>query len=727
MYRSLLLSFSFFLLLLIANAAPPNIVFIMADDMGYGDVRALNPDSAIPTPHLDRLAKEGMTFTDGHSSSGVCTPTRYSVVTGRYSWRGRLKRGVLNGYGTPLIEPDRETVASFLSQQGYDTGIVGKWHLGLQFSPDNKNIDFTQPLKSTPVDYGFGYSYVIPASLDFPPYVYIDGHKVTDPKTVEQPAVKFPGFLRKGPRAEDFIMAEALHHLTEKAADFIRSRKTATTPFFLYFPLTSPHKPVLAHPDFVGKSGLGPYGDFIMQTDWTVGQVLKAIDEAGVAENTLVIYTSDNGSFMYREEDAWELAHVEDETIQAYRPENHTANGPFRGTKADIWEAGHRVPFFARWPARIAAGSTCDKTICSVDLFATAAELAGAQDAIPEDAAEDSISLVPLFDGNDNDRPPVIHHSASGTFAIRDGDWKLVAGSGSGGREKPRGKAFEKPYHLYNLAQDIGETKNLIAANPDIAERLEKRLEELREGRSRVVSSNKPEDKPGYDKTKDVGTLPPAGADVPFDGTMDSVQANWQMWPKADMEVTWTLMPDPTGGEQSVLMTDGGTKWGTHDLVTKKKYTDFEGHVEFIMMGARGDDKADGYTNSGVYLQNRYEIQIESPKGKNIADPYNWKIGPHGIAAFCMERVPDTNAWRPNGQWHSFHFTFTAATWDGDKMKEPARATVWWNGVKVHDNVPIKKANGGEKVGPSAEGLKLQEHGQDVRYRNIWIKDTSAK
>lgn len=238
-----------------------------------------------------------------------------------------------------------------------------------------------------------------------------------------------------------------------------------------------------------------------------------------------------------------------------------------------------------------------------------------------------------------------------------------------------------------------------------------------------AAEAPKPQDKPGYDKTKDVGAKAPEGADIPFDGTMESVRKNWRMWPQADMDITWSIVDDPSG-DGKVLMTNGGKKWGTHDLVTKKDYTDFEGHVEFVMMGARGDDSVEGYANSGVYLQNRFEIQIESPKAKkDIADPYNWKIDPHGIGAFCMEHVPSTNAWRPNGEWQSFHFIFKAGEWDGDKMVEPARATVWWNGVKVHDNVPLKHANGGEKIGPSPEGLKLQEHGQDVRFRNIWIVD----
>ena len=236
-----------------------------------------------------------------------------------------------------------------------------------------------------------------------------------------------------------------------------------------------------------------------------------------------------------------------------------------------------------------------------------------------------------------------------------------------------------------------------------------------------------PQNKPGYDKAKDLGVKAPKDADTPFDGTIKSIEANWEMWPKKEMPITWSIVKSPTD-DTKVLMTNGGKKWGTHDLITKKKYKDFEGHVEFVLMGNRGDDKAEGYANSGVYMQNRHELQIESPKGKkNIAAPFDWKIGPHGIGAVCMEHVPKQNAWRPNGTWHSFHFIFTAARWEGAKLSEPARLTLWWNGLKVHDNVTVKHANGGAKNGPTAEGLKLQEHGQDVRFRNIWIKDLSAK
>ncbi len=468
----------------IASAsARPNIVFIMADDLGSGDVRALNPESGIPTPNMDRLAAEGMTFTDAHSPSAVCTPTRYGVLTGRYCWRGRLKRGVLNGYGAPLIEPGRETVASFLQKNGYATACVGKWHLGLGFVREEgggaTDYDYSKPLTDGPHTRGFGYSFIIPASLDFPPYVYIRDGAVTATPDREQPAVRFPGFLRKGPIGADFVMEDALDKIADTAAGFIGGRGASNEePFFLYVPLTSPHKPVLPHPRFAGKTELGPYGDFILQTDAAVGKVLDALDANGLADDTLVFLTSDNGSFMYSV--PGQPDHVDDETVQAYKPERHRSNGPYRGTKADIWEAGHRVPFFARWPGRVKAGSECGATVTHTDLFATCAALAGAE--VPEDAAEDSFSWVPLLEGRDPEfrRAPVINHSANGTFAIRDGNWKLVLSNGSGGREKPSGKPFEGPYQLFDLGEDPGETTDVAAQYPEIVARLTEGCEALR-------------------------------------------------------------------------------------------------------------------------------------------------------------------------------------------------------------------------------------------------------
>ena len=470
-------------------AAPPNIVFILADDMGYGDVAALNPKSTLPTPNLDRLAGEGMTFTDAHSGSAVCTPTRYGVLTGRYCWRGKLKRGVLNGYGKPLIEQGRATVASFLKNAGYHTACVGKWHLGLGFVPadggEKNAFDYTAPLTDGAHTRGFDFSYIIPASLDFPPYVYIKNGMVTGQPDREQPAQGFPAFLRKGPIGSDFHMEDALDHLLGEATNYVKSRKDAEKPFFLYFPLTAPHKPVLPHRRFRGKSKLGPYGDFVMQVDETVGGVLKALDDTGLAKDTLVIYTSDNGSFMHRSEGE-DRGHVIDATVQAYHPKHHTANGVLRGTKADVWEAGHRVPFFARWPNKIAPGSVYAEPVCHVDLFATCAEIL--EKKLPNDAAEDSFSLLPAMLGQEAKTPrvPVINHSAAGMFAIRDGKWKLVLGNGSGGRAKPKGKPFEKPYSLWDLSEDLSEKQDLIEKYPDIAQRLEAECLRIRDaGRSR--------------------------------------------------------------------------------------------------------------------------------------------------------------------------------------------------------------------------------------------------
>jgi len=470
-----------------SNARHPNVILIMADDMGYGDVHALNPDSRIPTPNLDGLARGGMSFTDAHTPSSVCTPTRYGLLTGRYCWRSRLKRGVLNGYSSRLIEPGRQTIGHVMQAAGYHTAIVGKWHLGLGWKKRAGELDFTQAVEDAPNALGFDSSYIIPASLDFPPYVYLRDGRVTDPEVVTQPRQAFPAFLRQGPRSRDLVMEEALDHLTERAAGYIRERASSRQPFFLYFPLTAPHKPALPHRRFRGQSGLGDYGDFVTQVDWTVGQVLAAARRAGVEEDTLVIYTSDNGSYMHRYDQADKPDHVDDAKIQGYRSERHRANGPLRGTKADVWEAGHRVPFLVRWPGHVAPGTRCSRTICLTDLLATCAELVGA--GLRPDIGEDSVSFLPSLRGATPTgvRPPVVHHSAAGMFAIRSGKWKLVAGNGSGGRQRPKGKPFAKPYRLFDLSSDLAEANNVIDQHPEVARRLEASLARLRkDGRSVV-------------------------------------------------------------------------------------------------------------------------------------------------------------------------------------------------------------------------------------------------
>ena len=473
----------------ISLQAKPNIVVILADDMGYGDVQALNPASAIPTPHLNALARSGANFVDAHSGSAVCTPTRYGLLTGRYCWRSRLKRGVLfPPRDKPLIEDDRPTIASYLKGQGYRTAMVGKWHLGIEWARDNQGkVVFDAPFTNGPVEKGFETWFGIAASLDMVPYVYLRDHQAVAKCTTTQKAIGFPKYVREGPRDPNFDPGDVLDDLARESAAFIQratmpsgaGSAARNKPYFLYVPLTGPHKPVWPHKRFVGKTRLGPYGDFIHQVDHTVGAILTAIEKSGQADNTIVIYTSDNGSFMYRRGNE-QNHHLADEKDQGYRPSDHSANHHWRGTKADVWEGGHRVPFFVRWPDQIKPRQVTRVT-CHTDIFATLAEAVGGP-PLPEGVAEDSFSFLTAARGKPSGkaRPGVINHSAAGVFAIRSGPWKLVAGSGSGGRQQPKGKPFQKPYHLYNLDEDPGETRNLIKSNPEIAARLEAELTHIR-------------------------------------------------------------------------------------------------------------------------------------------------------------------------------------------------------------------------------------------------------
>ena len=471
-------------------ARAPNIVIVLADDLGYGDVGYLNSQSQIPTPNLDTLAGQGMAFLDAHSPSAICTPTRYGLLTGRYAWRTRLTRGVLDGYDGPLIAPNRETLGSFLGATGYRTAVIGKWHLGLGFAKNALGeFDFEEPIDDGPHTHGFHESYIIPASLDFPPYVYIRDGEITGFPLGQQSGMEFPRYMRAGELASDFDPADVLDELIRQATGFIQRQASDGSPFLLYLPLTAPHKPVWPAQRFEGTTELGPYGDFIVQVDAAVGDVMSALDQAGVDDNTLLIVTSDNGSFMSRLDGLDDRDHTDDSTIQAYRAGNHTANHVYRGTKADIWEGGHRVPFFARWPGQIEPGSTREEVISLTDVFATVAEIVGKE--LPNNAAEDSFSLLPLLRGNPWARPraAVTHHSIQGMFAIRDGRWKLVAGNGSGGREDPIGQPFERPYQLFDIASDPSEQSNVYDQHPAVAQRLERELERIRSwDRSRMTT-----------------------------------------------------------------------------------------------------------------------------------------------------------------------------------------------------------------------------------------------
>ncbi len=475
------------------GAPLPNIVLILADDMGYGDVRALNPDSRIPTPNMDRIAAEGMRFSDAHSYSGVCTPTRYGLLTGRYCFRTRLSSGVLGGHDASLIEPGRETLASLLGHAGYRSACIGKWHLGLDFkkkdpalplyegtgfahTTSTANVDYLGTVDGGPLDHGFDYSYILPASLDMQPYIFISNRQVvnTDLVHIEGTPVRTRElFWRQGDAERGFEFSEVLPRLTRQALSFIRDHREAypEQPFFLYFPLTAPHLPYVPCKEFIGTSEAGAYGDFVNQVDHTVGLLLELLDSLRISDNTLLIVTSDNGA-------RW---HPED--IARY---GHRANYVFRGMKTDAWEGGHRVPFLVRWPYRVARGTESARLVCLNDMMATFAELSG--QALDWNAGEDSFSFLSALTGEAperEERDALVSQSVSEVMAIRKGNWKLIPDRSSGGWS--RAEISEgPPMQLYNLDADIGEQHNLYEEMPDKVEELQSLLEIYRkEGRSR--------------------------------------------------------------------------------------------------------------------------------------------------------------------------------------------------------------------------------------------------
>jgi arylsulfatase A-like enzyme len=431
----------------------PNIVLILADDLGYGDLQCLNPTQGkIKTPQLDKFASQGISFTDAHSGSSVCTPTRYGVLTGRYAWRTRLQNGVLDNYVQPLIAKDRVTLPGMLQKSGYHTACIGKWHLGFTITASEKIDSKKQKFEGAglgavtldgPVtrgfDHFFGFHHARMMRSVF------ENDRVT--KLVEP--------------------VDMLPLLARRASDYIAEQAKAGKPFFLYLPLNSPHTPIVPSMEWKGKSGLGEYGDFVMQTDWAVGEVLASLEKAGVSNNTLVILTSDNGCSP--------AAGTED-----LEKKGHFASAAFRGYKSDIWDGGHRVPFLVRLPGVIKPGTTSDRLICLTDIYATCAELIGAK--VEEQSAEDSVSFLPTLLGKATpEREAVVHHSIQGMFAIRQGAWKLCLCAGSGGWSKSEAKSPQ----LYDMKADPGETVNLAVQTPDVVKKLTGLLEKyVAEGRS---------------------------------------------------------------------------------------------------------------------------------------------------------------------------------------------------------------------------------------------------
>ena len=464
---------------LIFADAKPNIVYILADDMGYGDVKAYNKDCKFPTPHLDSMAENGMIFTDSHTNSSVCTPTRYGIMTGRYAWRTRLKEGVQNGYGASLIEPDRMTLASLLKNQGYNTACIGKWHIGMDWaltsgnSPKAKgdNVDHTTPIKNGPVDVGFDYYFGLAGSLGMPPHCFIENRKLIAELDVIHKDKK-GGINKKlhscrpGFASSDFDVYQVLNQITDKAVAYIEDQSKQKKPFFLYFPLNAPHAPVTPHKDFQAKSNINAYADFCMEVDWRVGQIIKALKDQGIYDNTLIVFTTDNGCSG--------TAKIDQLLAVGHNPSAH-----FRGIKGNLYEGGHRVPFLIQWPKSIKAGSVSDKTICTTDFLATLADMNNVD--LKDNQGEDSVSFLAALKGESSakERAPIIHHSDQGKFAIRKDKWVLVMDPGSGSK---RQDGFSSPVknpaaiQLFDLAKDPSQTTNLQAQNPEIVSQLKKQL-----------------------------------------------------------------------------------------------------------------------------------------------------------------------------------------------------------------------------------------------------------
>ncbi len=459
-------------------STPPNIIYVLADDLGYGDLGVFNEEGKIKTPHLDQMASEGIIFMDAHTSSSVCTPTRYGILTGRYNWRSPIKKGVLLGTSRGLIPQKRTTVASFLKSKGYKTAFIGKWHLGWDWAmKDSKfvnipindgeifdRIDFSKNITNSPNSLGFDYAYGHCGSLDMPPYVYVQNEKITS--VVKNITVRKGDYhwWREGPTADDFDHERVTPHLFDKAEAYIRKMGEKEKPFFLYLPLPSPHTPILPTDKWRGKSGLNPYADFVMQIDYRMGRLNRLLNELEITENTMVVFTSDNGCSPAAK-------------LDVLKAKGHNPSAIFRGHKADIFEGGHRVPFIIKWPKKIVAGSTSYKTICTTDLLATCADIMG--EKLTDQVGEDSFSLLPAFSQETEykyQRTFTIHHSINGSFAIRKGNYKLIFCSDSGGWSFPIPRKKEikdlPKFQLYNLKDDPGELNNLYGQHPKIESEL---------------------------------------------------------------------------------------------------------------------------------------------------------------------------------------------------------------------------------------------------------------
>lgn len=472
----------------LAADKPLNIVLLYADDLGFGDMGSYNPDSKIPTPHMDKLASEGLRFTDAHSSSGICTPSRYALLTGRSHWRDF--HGIDRGFDQPFFKPGQLTLPEMLRQKGYTTACIGKWHLGMDWksmrkpgtppaSKEHTDFDWTRPFRGGAIDHGFDY-YFGDNVINFPPYAWIENDRLltipdTTFRSMGDAKPKEGGWeCREGPAMADWDFYQVLPTLTAKAVEYIHSRKDETKPFFLYFPLPSPHTPIVPNDKFDDTSEAGAYGDFVVETDDSCGQLLTALREAGLYENTIILFTADNGSEAF--------AYARD------AKHDHWSSAPLRGLKRDIYEGGHRVPTILKWPGITKAGSVTDALFAQVDLMATLATYLGFE--LPENSAEDSHDFLPYLKGEAEEVPrtTLVHNTFKDRYAIRHHEWLLVDHPTGTDRQPPEAwmKKHDVPAYtglkvgLYNLTEDIGQRHNLAEKHPDKVEELQKLLQTIR-------------------------------------------------------------------------------------------------------------------------------------------------------------------------------------------------------------------------------------------------------
>ena len=463
-------------------ARPPNVVLILADDMGYGDVSVLNSSGRIRTPHLDRLAGDGIIFTDAHSAGSYCVPSRYGLLTGRYMWRTRLgSGGNLANFAGTLIEPERMTLADLLRNQGYFTGLVGKWHQGIDWAlhdesdratirqstnyQEFQNLNFHLPVLKGPRDFGFDHSFATAGSAEMNPCSFIENNRVTVIPTLssQQAREMYGEWYGRDDNiiAPGYTMDRLAPTLSGKACEFIdRAARRPDQPFFLYYAMTSPHNPIVANREFVGTSQAGAYGDFVMEVDHHVGRLLDKISDLGLDENTLVIFTSDNGPV--DRTNGYRARWVRGDTSV----HGHDSTGPFQGWKGGLREGGHRVPFFVRWPERIRRGRICRTTIVFTDVIPTLAELLDV--TLEEGVAEDGRSFFRALTGEETPESfhdAIVHNHSNGTFAIRQGSFKLTL-QGPKSVEQVVNGSGPVSFLLHDLSENVDETSDVSKAHP---------------------------------------------------------------------------------------------------------------------------------------------------------------------------------------------------------------------------------------------------------------------